>query len=296
MMAPSGSIVSSVQLVSPQERSRNPFINEFLRPVGVTNAMAGAQSLGGGRLGTISILQGTERRPFDAEDSARLARMIPHLGRVQQIQRLFNQSRERDALLGAIVDGSSTGIIALQADGPALFVNSAAQRMAETADGLALDRNGQLIVADRNVARRLAALRADVLQGGAGGIVRIARPSGRKSYVVLGPTMAVSPRSRARRASEVLLAIHDPARTTGLTEQRIGDLLQLPRGVAGVVCAVIEGEDLKHYAERANVSINTVRFHLKVAFARTGARSQAELVRTALLALNDLGSHFSDGQ
>jgi DNA-binding CsgD family transcriptional regulator len=40
--------------------------------------------------------------------------------------------------------------------------------------------------------------------------------------------------------------------------------------------------------------MNTVRFHLKSAFALTGARSQAELVRNAMSALNDLGPYFSD--
>jgi hypothetical protein len=41
--------------------------------------------------------------------------------------------------------------------------------------------------------------------------------------------------------------------------------------------------------------MNTVRFHLKNAFAGTDTHSQAELVRVALSALNALEPHFADG-
>jgi DNA-binding CsgD family transcriptional regulator len=60
------------------------------------------------------------------------------------------------------------------------------------------------------------------------------------------------------------------------------------------VAATLEGIELKDYAERAGISMNTVKFHLKTAFERTETRSQTELVRRALLALNDLGPYFSD--
>jgi DNA-binding CsgD family transcriptional regulator len=294
MMAPAGSVVTSAQLVSAEEWDRNPFINEFLRPAGVAEAMACRQSLGGGRSGTISILQGIGRRSFDEEDLALLKRMSPHLGRAQQIRRIFNQSQERGAFLGSIVHRSSTGIIALQADGPALFVNRAAQSMAKTGDGLALDRNGSLIAADRNAAKRFLALRADVLSGGAGGIVRIARPSGRPLYVVLVTRLPTENELVPGMRKGVLVAIHDPAGSAASLSQRVAELLDLPRAAARLICALLDGEDLKRYGERTGISINTVRFHLKTAFARTGARSQAELVRQALLALNDLGPHFAD--
>ena len=44
----------------------------------------------------------------------------------------------------------------------------------------------------------------------------------------------------------------------------------------------------------ADISMNTVRFHLKNAFAGTDTHSQAELMRVALSALNALETHFGD--
>jgi len=76
--------------------------------------------------------------------------------------------------------------------------------------------------------------------------------------------------------------------------QRIAHLLHVTPGAAKVLEAILERIELKVYADRESISMNTVKFHLKTAFERTGTRSQADLVRRALQALNDLGPYFSD--
>ena len=97
---------------------------------------------------------------------------------------------------------------------------------------------------------------------------------------------------RTRRG--ILIVIHDPSRRIVATVQRLAQLLHVPLGAAKVVEALIAGIELKDYAEREGISMNTVKFHLKTAFERTGSRSQADLARRALLAINDLGAYFAD--
>ena len=63
--------------------------------------------------------------------------------------------------------------------------------------------------------------------------------------------------------------------------------LNLPKGAAKVIVALAGDEDLKSFAEREGVTIHTARFHLHTALARTGTRSQAELVRIAVRLLRD---------
>ncbi len=67
---------------------------------------------------------------------------------------------------------------------------------------------------------------------------------------------------------------------------------QKPHGAAKVLSALLDGIELRDYAEREAISMNTVKFHLKTAFERTDTRSQVDLVRRALLALNDLGPYL----
>jgi DNA-binding CsgD family transcriptional regulator len=273
---------------------RNVFLNEFLVPRGVNGALACPLLSESGRFALIAVQQGVNRRSYDDDDIARVERLAPHMMRALQLRRLFLQSEQRSKVLESIVDRNKTGMVGLRGDGPALFVNRAARAVAAARDGLGLDRQGRLVAADRAAATRLVALQADVARGGAGGLVRVPRPSGRLPYIVMVSPLPSGDDLFPNSRGGVLFAIHDPARRPMATEIRIAQLLHIPRGAARVVQAILAGQDLKDYADRAGISMNTVRFHLKNAFAGTDTHSQAELVRVALSALNALEPHFAD--
>jgi hypothetical protein len=86
----------------------------------------------------------------------------------------------------------------------------------------------------------------------------------------------------------VLVAIRDQSWRTAFAPSLVAELLDLPHATAKLVCALLDGEDLRSYGMRNGISINTVWYHLKTAFARTGAHSQADLIRNALIALDQL--------
>jgi GAF domain-containing protein len=291
---PTGTASTTDYIFSEEARRIDVLCNEFLRPHGVDGTLAGPLLSAGGRFAIVAVHRATNRSPFGNDEIARLERLMPHLTRALQIRRLFLQSELRGQALEAMVDRNMTGMIGLSGDGPALFVNAAARAVANARDGIGLDRDGHLVAADRAAAKRLSALEADVARGGAGGVVRIQRPSGRAAYVVLVSPLPLGESVLPRIRRGVLFAIHDPSRRIASSVQSIAQLLHLPLGAAKVVEAIVDGVELKDHADREAISMNTVKFHLKTAFDRTGARSQVDLVRRALLALNDLGPYFSD--
>jgi hypothetical protein len=203
------------------------------------------------------------------------------------------KSEVRSRALEWVVNSSPTGMVGLSADGQALFVNDAVRRIASAGDGFGLDRNGRPLLADRAAAKRLAALEADVARGGAGGLLRIQRPSRQSPYQMLVAQLPTGDQILPGTRRGVLFALHDPSHHPATTAENLAHLLDLPKGAANVVKALLDGSDLKDYAVACGISIHTVRFHLKTAFARTGARSQTALVRTALSALADLGSYIA---
>ena len=289
-----GTASTTDRLFSADFLRTNIFLNEFLRPRGVDATLGGPLISDGGRFAMFGIFQATHREPFGDEEVARFERLAPHLTRALHIRRLLLQSELRGQALEAVVNRNATGMVGVSGEGPALFVNDAARAIAGARDGISLDRHGRPMIADRAAAKRLAALEADVMRGGAGGIVRIHRPSGRPPYVVLVSPLPSGEDLVPKVRSGVLFALHDPNRRIGSTAQSIAHLLHLPLGAAKIVNAILQGIELKDYAEREAISMNTVKFHLKTAFDRTGSRSQADLVRRALLALNDLGPYLSD--
>jgi hypothetical protein len=288
-----GTVTTSNRIVPESER-RKIFANEYLAPMGANEALGCPLLSGNGRFALISFLQDRNQESFDDSDIARLERLTPHLTRALQIRRLFLQSEARGKALESVIDRNETGMVGLRGDGPALFVNRASRAVAAARDGLGLDRQGRLVAADRAAATRLVALQADVARGGAGGLVRIPRPSGHMPYVVLVSPLPLGDDLFPNSRGGVLFAIYDPARRKTPTGLRITQLLHIPLGAAKVVQAILEGVDLKDYADRAGISMNTVRFHLKNAFAGTDTHSQAELVRVALSALNALEPHYAD--
>jgi len=287
-----GTMAITDRMFSAEFLRRNVFLHEFLRPHGVDGTLGGTLLSANGSFAMVGIHHGTNRDPFGDDDLARLDRLVPHLTRALQIRRLFVQSELRGQALEAIVNRNRTGMIGLSGDGPALFVNDAAHVIARASDGIGLDRHGRPVAADRASARQLAALEADVARGGAGGLVRIPRPSGRPPYVVLVSPLPSGENILPRVRGGVLIAIHNPSRMSASAIQQIVHLLHVPLGAAKIVDAILQGIELKGYAEREAISMNTVKFHLRTAFDRTGTRNQADLVRRALLALNDLGSYF----
>jgi regulatory LuxR family protein len=293
MAQPAGKAALTDRIFSREQRQSFVFLNEFLRPRGIDGSLGSSLFSDRGRFAMVAVLQDVGHNYGD-DDIARLERLTPHLARALQIRRLFLQSEARGKVLESIVDRNETGVVGLRGEGAALFVNRAAHAVATARDGIRLNRDGRLVLGDRAAATRLAALQADVANGGAGGLVRISRPSGRKPYIVLVSPLPSGDDLFTNSRGGVLFAIHDPTHRKAPGEQRIAELLHIPLGAAKVLQAILEGMELKEYADRAGISMNTVRFHLKSAFALTGARSQAELVRNAMSALNDLGPYFSD--
>jgi hypothetical protein len=289
---PTGTMSTTDRIFSSDFLRQNIFLNEFLRPQGVVASLGGTLLSASGRFAMLSVFQANDREIFDDDDIAGAERLTPHLARALQIRRLFLQSEARGQVLEAIVNRHPTALIGLPAIGPALFVNDAARRIAAENDGITISSQGRLIAGDRTAARRLAQLHADVAQGGAGGVERLRRPSGRLPYVVLVSPLPLDDDIVLSAGGGTLVAIHDPGRRVVSTVQHLAEVLHLPLGAAKVLGALLDGIELKDYAEREAISMNTVKFHLKTAFDRTDTRSQVDLVRCALLALNDLAPYL----
>jgi hypothetical protein len=198
----------------------------------------------------------------------------------------------RNGALAEACDRLAAGMVGLDDAGCSLFANEAARRMSARDDGLALDRAGRPFAVDRAANQRLAELQRDVAEGGSGGLVRVPRPQGEPAYmVIVAPLFRGDDLDGGRRRRGTLFVIHDPLQRAPTVPQLVSELFRLPLGSATLLAAIAAGEELTDYAERAGISMNTVRFHLKTAYARTGAKRQGELVRLITAALRDLADH-----
>jgi DNA-binding CsgD family transcriptional regulator len=291
MKRPPGTAIPTYRLLPEETRRPGIFFSEFFRPLGLEECLGGTLASTNGRFAMIGLQRAPDRAAFDDGDIAKLERLMPHLSRALQLRRAFFALDRRASTLDEACDRVAAGMIGFDEGGRALFANEAARRISARDHGLALDRSGRPHAADRAANQRLAELQRDVASGGAGGLVRVPRPNGEPAYVVIVAPLFRGDGLDGGRRRGTLFVIHDPLHRGPTVPQLVAELFGLPLGSATLLAALAAGEELKDYAERAGISMNTVRFHLKTAYARTGAKRQSELVRLITAALRDLADH-----
>jgi hypothetical protein len=292
MKQPVGTAIPTYRLLPEEKRRPGIFFSEFFRPLGLEECLGGTLAAANGRFAMVGLHRSPDRAAFDDNDIAKLERLMPHLARALQLRRSFVALDRRNSALAEACDRLAAGMVGLDEGGRTLFANEAARRMSARDDGLALDRSGRPYAADRAANQRLAELRRDVALGGSGGLIRVPRPHGEPAYVVIvAPLFRGEGLDGGRRRRGTLFVIHDPLHRAPTVPQLVAELFRIPLGSATLLAALAAGEELNDYAERAGISMNTVRFHLKTAYARTGVRRQSELVRLITAALRDLADH-----
>lgn len=282
-----GKAATTHHMFTEAECRRSLFLHEYLRPAGLDESLASPLYLDQRYFALVAVHQARHRKSFDADDIACLERLSPHVARAMQLRRSFLMMKQKEETYEALIERRKTGLIGVREDGVMLFCNRAARMIGAAADGITLDRSGHPRIASRAAAQSLARLRADVMAGGDGGYLRVPRPSGAKPYVTMVSRLPTgADYSLDERGLGILYSILDPCLIKTPPVKVVADVLELPIGAAKLVRALLEGEDLKSYAERSSLSLNTVRSHLKVAFARTETHSQADLVRDAAASLH----------
>ncbi len=293
MTQPVGKAISTYWLLPEERRKPGVFFGEFFRPIGLEECLGGTLASSRGRFAMIGLLRTPDRKPFEDDDNARLERLMPHLARALSLRRSFFELERANGALSEICDRMAAGVVALDDHGRSLFVNAAARAVAASNDGLAIDRSGRPLALNQPANSRLAELEQDVLAGGAGGIARVPRVSGKAAYgVIVAPIfLGEGVEGQDLRPRGTIFVIHDPLLRVEPLATTIAALFGLPPATAGLVAAIAADEDPKDYAARAGISMNTVRYHLKTAYARTGTDGQSALMRLVTAALRDVTDH-----
>lgn len=288
--ARNGAVMATDQFFSRDYLRRSLFLNEFLRPLGIEETLGGTLSTNDGRLAILTVHRGKRRAPFDDEDKETLGALLPHVRRALQLRRAIAQLDATARTLTDVVDRLSVGVVITDRDGATVHVNRAAYAIAARNDGLSLGRTGCLHARDRKAERLLVQARMLVAESGAGEVVRVPRSEDHEPYAVLVAPLPRGVTEAPDAAPGCLTLIHDPDVQFPDMAAEVARIFGMPAGAARLVAALAKGDDLKGYAERHALSYETVRYHVKTAFARTGTRSQSRLLQRVTRALTEFGT------
>jgi DNA-binding CsgD family transcriptional regulator len=268
---------------------RTEFYNEWMRPQNLLHGFSALLYKSGPRQLASSLAGFREKSsgPFREEDLARIRHLVPHLQRALAIHRRIQSAEMRAGAIEEALDCVFGGVILLDERGAPVATNRTADRILAGDDGLSLGRDGPR-AADEEQARELQRLLAGAAKTGVGegtdpgGVLRLARPSGRSALeVVVTPIhRQSSPLFDFRATAAIFVAEPDALAERSL--ERLRRIYGFTRAESEVASRLAGGMRLAEIAEDLGVTLYTVRAHLKRLFAKTGTHRQAELIRVLL--------------
>lgn len=235
----------------------------------------------------VGIARNRSAPPFSPEDCERLDRLGPHIRRAVDIHlRLEAFNAERRAAVAAL-ETARVALVLVDGDGNVVHANSRARLLIGQRDGLAL-RGNRLFCDDIAAQRRLdRALNDATERNTAGSVVALSvlSASGTKAYALLvsrvwADRFSEEPVDRGGNLVGVFISSAADADDTDSEIYR--DILGITDAQVRVLHELCGGSSLNEIAEAFDLSLNTVRAHVKAMLKAVGVSSQAELVRVAL--------------
>lgn len=176
-----------------------------------------------------------------------------------------------------ILDRLDRGVVLLDGEGLVLDVNNLAQRVLAHGNGLST-RNGRLCFADSALDERFSRLlRTSRAGSGAATLAACIRRQGAAPYRVL--ISVFQPNGDGATVKFVAL-IYAPDEQREISADVLTQLYGLTRAQADVARKLYAGNSVEETADALDLSLNTVRTHLKQIFSKCEVQSQAELLHT----------------
>ena len=278
-----GSVRTSHMMCSANEYVRSEFYSDWCRPLGVTQGIGATIMKSASQTSNIAIFSDAHRADFGEDDIRFLGALLPHLQRALKVHLHRSTLRERTRSLEAMVHQMAVAVFLVSEAGRVVFMNRPAERLVSARDGLWVEQ-GVFKTLRSSETTRLAKLvhhtcRRHRGAGEGGGTLKIPR-AGRQAPLEALVT-PVTGRNRDETAESAVAAVYvsDPAVLNASMDVQLAAYYGLTPAQARVAALICRGHTARDAAQLLSVGYNTIKAHLKQIFAKTGVRSQAQLVR-----------------
>ncbi len=206
---------------------------------------------------------------------------LPHPLRTLQIRNGLTREDLEKIAATETVERSRTATIVVLRNGVIVQANREAEALLCSGDAIRSVR-GQLATSSKSATQTLKARIRGAIDaasgkgGSAGGTVLIERDK-RLPLTILVAPFRMPPASDAAAFQAAILFIRDPERIAP-GSAALQSLFGLTPAEATIAIHLVRGGSVQKIAAHHNLSLNTVRTHLKNIFAKTGTSRQTEFV------------------
>jgi DNA-binding CsgD family transcriptional regulator len=285
---PVGRAAAAEVMYSRDALLKTEFYQDFLRPLEIPDGLGVTLFQDQSRFVRMSVLYPETTAADQPGNVARVQRLTPHLQRALQVNRQLANADFRWQAAEESLNRLASGVIIADTSARKLFINTEGCRILSEKDGLWIDRSGCICAKctsdDESLKRvvRAAAGGPSEDPASAGGILRIRRPSGRRSYGLLVAPLRPPPSLFTVMAGAAAIFISDPEARSSASIEQLAKSFGLTAAQARLLLTLLEGKPPAEAAHELGVSLNTVKTHLRGLFAKMDCSRQADLIRTVM--------------
>jgi DNA-binding CsgD family transcriptional regulator len=277
-------VVSATDLVPYEEFRRGRFYREWARPHGWVDVASAVIEKSPLSCTFLSVVRHEANGLVDDEMRRRMALLIPHVRRALLIGKTIHRKQTEAVCFSDVLDGLSSGMILVDANGRIVHTNNAGNAILDAADFLRA-------VCGRLVANDLAinaALREILVAANVGdaalGVKGIALPltahDGERYVAHVLPLTSGARRAAGLAYNAVAaLFIRKAALEPFSPPEVIGEMYKLTPTELRVLLAIVDIGGVPEVAAALGVAVTTVKTHLSRLFEKTGVARQADLVK-----------------
>ncbi|CDZ54982.1 DNA-binding protein with HTH domain [Neorhizobium galegae bv. orientalis] len=272
--------------VSPASLETSCFVQEWIKPQGVIDAIAIGLERNDRMVSTLSLGRHNDAGAVTELELACLRIIAPHIRRALAISQLLEIKTIEVEKFTAVLGGMTSAVLIVDEERRIIHTNSAAQSMLRAGEPIFM-RSGQVrvhsaasdLALDR-VIRKLAKADGPVTESGSG--IPAPRDEGLPCVIHVLPLRHSKMSSVLEDRSVAALFIADAAHTPRLPTEALGVVYGLTPAEMRIFEFIVEGKSLKSIATILGVANSTVKTHLLRVFAKTDCARQSDLVRLAL--------------
>ncbi len=280
---PVGKIMTSDQLFPAQQFVKTEFYNDWLKPQGHFHALVG-HILKQDTLAVRLSMFKTKQHSFSADETALLARLMPHLRRSCMIYKKLSEINSVQTANTDLLNRLPVGVILFDDAGKAVFVNETAAALIHSANGFGLNATGHCVTGNIVQTRALNQLISRAAELGQSNAMSLYRNNSNQLLSATVVSLQNRPLPLLESVPAVALFLGDPDRPLSLDDTVLTQCYELSPAEAKLAIALLQGQTQSDYAELRGISNNTVKTQLKQVLAKTGTHRQTELIQMLTIA------------
>ncbi|MET1027584.1 MAG: helix-turn-helix transcriptional regulator [Dongiaceae bacterium] len=242
-----------------------------LRELGFTQALIGLCSQQDGMLSYLVVARHDDPA-FSLLDELEIRPFLPHIARSLHLHQLIKRLSAGVNTAVSVLDRLPVGIIFFDEQAACLSMNESARRSIN--DARFLLRHMQTYILSREKAGRSIEVKMPQ-------VVALPPQHGDQHYFLLTWDVLAD----SRDSLHTVFFIINPDQKIHIDVQALCRLFRLTASEAKVAALIANGTHLDDVAVELDISLNTVRTHLRHIFEKTGVERQADLVHLLLRAL-----------